>query len=138
MSLQRIEGASCTTRMQCRDAAGVTGDHAAQIGKRRAVTQLLHQHAVRPHPQAAFEQILASDLRDALIAFRVEQCDTVAMRNAVPLGCVLDRDQPLVQRDCFDQGFGDCRLSRAGRAGDKNVLPIEHGLAEHRSHDRCP
>src|SRR6478735_3875704 len=127
---QRVEGAFCTARVQCRDAAGVARDHAAEIGKRRSVAQLLHQHAVRTHPQAAFEQILASDLCGALIALRIEQCDAVAMWNAVPLGCVLDRDQSLVQRDRFDQGLGDRRLPRPGCTRDQDVLLSEYGLAE--------
>ena len=44
---QCIERPASASGMERRDAAGVARDHAAEIGKRRSVTQLLHQHAIR-------------------------------------------------------------------------------------------
>ncbi len=42
------------------------------------------------------------------------------------LGGILDRDQPLMCRDCRNQRLGQRGLSRPGRAGDDDVAPGPH------------
>src|SRR4029450_186252 len=97
-----------------RDRAGMTGVDISDVGEGRSVPQLLEEDAVRPHAQAAFEEIFGVNLRLALPALRVEQPDVIGLRDD-ELRRILDGHDPLLVRDlvrrqCLDEPGNAARL----------------------------
>ena len=101
----------------------MAGHHLVEIGPGGIVAHLAQKNAVRPHPQAGLQQRFRRDTTQANAAFGIEQPDVVFVRDD-QFERVLNGDQPLMRRDCRDQGFAHCRFAAAGRTAQQHRQPV--------------
>ena len=119
-------------------AAGVNARHAARVSRGRQAQEvegffaahLRQEDAVRAQAKAGLQQQLRRHRAGPLSALGIEQVQLVRMAGQGQLGRVLDGDEPLGDRDLFDQALHEGGLARAGLAGHHHRLVRLDGQAE--------
>src|SRR5207237_3969769 len=117
--LERELGAG---RVHAGDGSRMTRVDVAQVIERLLGPQLGEQDAVRPHSQAALEQLLRRHPRKTLVVLAVEQAHEIRMPVEHELASVRDGEESVLAGDLADQRLGPGGLAGSGRTRDEGVV----------------
>src|SRR3546814_15917228 len=105
------------------------GIDCAQEGEGFGAAQLAQDDSIGAHAKRGRYEVVGGRGRLAERAAGRDQADGIVVRQP-DLGGVFDQDQPFLDRYFADQRIEEGRLTRRGAAGDQDVEPPTHRLAQ--------